>query len=145
VVGRLAAERQNTGTRKRLEASNQFERRQPLTKNSCEVASPAGDHPATYVLKRRLWPKRAILHHRGGDNMSCTKCVLGVFVFVGSLIAADPAIGTWKLNPAKSKFSPGPPPQSATVTYEASGEGVRRTGEAANADGTKNSFEYTAQ
>ena len=34
--------------------------------------------------------------------------------------------GTWKLNVAKSKFSPGPPPKSMTVTYSAAG-----------ADGTK--------
>jgi hypothetical protein len=77
--------------------------------------------------------------------MSITKAALGVFVFAGSLLAADAAIGTWKLNPAKSKFSPGPPPQGATVTYEESGNGVKRTGEMVNADGTKTSFEYTAQ
>ena len=34
--------------------------------------------------------------------------------------------GTWKLNVAKSKFSPGPAPKSMTVTYSAAG-----------ADGTK--------
>jgi hypothetical protein len=28
----------------------------------------------------------------------------------------DRFVGTWKLNVAKSKFSPGPPPKSATVT-----------------------------
>jgi hypothetical protein len=34
-----------------------------------------------------------------------------------ALVAADdPFIGTWKLNVAKSKFSPGPPLQSQTVT-----------------------------
>jgi hypothetical protein len=32
--------------------------------------------------------------------MYCTKSVLGRFVFVGSVIAADPAVGTWKLNVA---------------------------------------------
>jgi hypothetical protein len=77
--------------------------------------------------------------------MSASKAVLAVLVFAGSLAAADAAIGTWKLNVAKSKFSPGPPPQSATVRYEASGGGVKRTGETVNADGTKTSFEYTAQ
>ncbi len=30
--------------------------------------------------------------------------------------AADPLIGTWKLNLAKSKFSPGPAPKSVTAT-----------------------------
>ena len=77
--------------------------------------------------------------------MSCIKLALGLFVLVSSLLAADAAIGTWKLDIGKSKFSPGPPPQSATVTYEDSGGGVKRTGETVNADGSKTSFEYTAQ
>ena len=33
--------------------------------------------------------------------------------------AADPAIGKWELNLAKSKFEPGPPPKSQVRTYEA--------------------------
>jgi hypothetical protein len=61
------------------------------------------------------------------------------------LAAADPAIGTWKLNVAKSKYSPGPVPKSATVTYEVSGDGVKRTGETVTADGQTTSFSYTAQ
>ncbi len=32
--------------------------------------------------------------------------------------AADPAIGTWELNLAKSHFEPGPPPKSQVRTYE---------------------------
>ena len=37
-----------------------------------------------------------------------------------ALVAADnPFVGTWKLNVAKSKFSPGPPLQSQTVTISA--------------------------
>jgi len=28
-----------------------------------------------------------------------------------------PGLGTWKLNVAKSKYSPGPAPKSATVTF----------------------------
>src|SRR5687767_12111337 len=59
--------------------------------------------------------------------------------------AADPAVGTWKLNVAKSKYSPGPAPKSATMTYEASGDGVKRTGQTVSADGQTNSFSYTAQ
>ena len=59
--------------------------------------------------------------------------------------AADPALGTWKLNIAKSKYSPGPAPKSATITYEAAGDGVTRTGETVGADGQTTSFSYTAQ
>lgn len=32
--------------------------------------------------------------------------------------------GTWKLNPAKSKFSPGPAPESMTITYTPSGDAM---------------------
>ena len=61
-----------------------------------------------------------------------------------SLWAADPAIGTWKLNLAKSKYSPGPPPKSATITYEAHGDGITRTGQSVGADGHTTSLQYTA-
>src|SRR5262245_50363035 len=33
--------------------------------------------------------------------------------------------GTWKLNVAKSKFSPGPAPKAMTIVYTAAGEGVK--------------------
>jgi threonine dehydrogenase-like Zn-dependent dehydrogenase len=33
--------------------------------------------------------------------------------------------GTWRLNVAKSKYSPGPPAKSTTVTYEAAGPGYK--------------------
>src|SRR5262245_43185409 len=61
------------------------------------------------------------------------------------LHAADPALGTWKLNVAKSKYSPGPAPKSASVTYETVGDAVKRTGEQIAADGKKSSLSYTAK
>ena len=62
-----------------------------------------------------------------------------------SLWAADAAIGTWKLNAAKSKYSPGPAPKSATITYEETTDGIKRTGDSVAAEGKKTSFEYTAK
>ena len=48
----------------------------------------------------------------------------------------NPFTGTWKLNVAKSKFSPGPAPKSSTVTIEADGkttvESVTAVGETHN-------------
>jgi hypothetical protein len=38
---------------------------------------------------------------------------------------SNPFIGTWKLNTAKSKYSPGPAPQNQTTTYQAQGDGVK--------------------
>ena len=61
------------------------------------------------------------------------------------LHAADPALGTWKLNVAKSKYSPGPAPKSGNLTFESSGDAVKRTGEQVAADGKKSSLSYTAK
>jgi len=56
----------------------------------------------------------------------------------------DPRIGTWKLNVAKSKYSPGPPPQSQTLKVEPSGQGEKVTSEVVNADGTSTTSQYAA-
>jgi len=37
----------------------------------------------------------------------------------------DPFVGTWKLNVAKSKYTPGPAPKSSTSVYEAAGQGYK--------------------
>jgi hypothetical protein len=58
--------------------------------------------------------------------------------------AADPVIGTWKLDVAKSKFSPGPAPKSLTVKFEAAGKGVKLTTDGVGADGQPTHTEYTA-
>jgi len=48
------------------------------------------------------------------------------------LTQSNPFVGTWKLNLASSKFNPGPPPQSQTRTWDASGmvmvNGIGATG-----------------
>jgi hypothetical protein len=77
--------------------------------------------------------------------MRHAKLAVLVFGLAATMFAADPAAGTWKLNVTKSKFSPGPAPKSATVTYQETAAGIKRTGETVNADGTKMSFEYTAK
>jgi hypothetical protein len=49
----------------------------------------------------------------------------------------NPFIGTWKLNLAKSKFDPGPPLRSRTVTVESVGDGVQITIDTADANGNR--------
>ena len=44
-----------------------------------------------------------------------------------TLSAADPALGSWKLNLLKSKFVPGPGFKSETRTYEEQVDGIRVT------------------
>jgi hypothetical protein len=51
--------------------------------------------------------------------------------------AADPVIGTWQLNVAKSKFNPGPAPKSDTRTYAATEQGTAMTWTSVGADGKK--------
>jgi hypothetical protein len=81
--------------------------------------------------------------------------VLGVVVTFGVVLgaglghvsaqASNPRLGTWKLNLAKSKYDPGPAPQSNTMKIEAAGEGEKSTTEGVNAAGTATKTEYTAQ
>jgi hypothetical protein len=60
---------------------------------------------------------------------------IGTGAVIAAAPAADPAIGTWKLNLAKSKFSPGPAPKSQTRTYAESAQGMVLTIKTTAADG----------
>jgi hypothetical protein len=51
------------------------------------------------------------------------------------LAQSNPLIGTWKLNLAKSKFSPGPPPRTQTLTVEADGQNLKSTADTIGAQG----------
>ena len=52
--------------------------------------------------------------------------------------AADPVVGTWTLNAAKSKFDPGPAPKSQTRIYADSAKGMMLTVKTVGADGKEN-------
>lgn len=73
--------------------------------------------------------------------------VAACFVSLGSAAAQAPNshIGTWRLNVAKSKYDPGPAPQSQTVKYEASVGGLKLTSDGVDAKGAKTHAEYTAK
>jgi hypothetical protein len=55
----------------------------------------------------------------------------------------DPFVGTWKLNVAKSKYSPGPPSKSSTVTYEAAGPGYKVSVRTEPASGPVQEWSFT--
>ena len=59
--------------------------------------------------------------------------------------AADQHSGTWKMNPDKSKYSPGPAPKSTTITIEADDKGVKINAEGTNADGSALHVQYDAK
>ena len=56
---------------------------------------------------------------------------------------ANPFVGTWKLNVAKSKFEPGPAPKSQTRTVVAQGDGAKYSFEGVGGDGTPYAYSFT--
>jgi len=58
-------------------------------------------------------------------------------------LAADAVVGTWKLNVAKSTFSPGPAPKSQTRVYSESALGMTVIVKTTAADGKESSTTLT--
>ena len=68
-----------------------------------------------------------------------------VLVF-GAVAFADNNVGTWKLNVAKSSFSPGPGPKSQTLKIEAWGDdGLKYTADGVGPDGKPSHAEFQAK
>ena len=55
---------------------------------------------------------------------------------------SDPAVGTWKLNPAKSRYSPGPVPKSNVLTITAVENGLKVSGQGTDGAGKPTSVNY---
>jgi hypothetical protein len=66
------------------------------------------------------------------------------FAGLAVCLAADPNMGTWKLNEAKSKFSPGAT-KNITVVYEAAGDSVKITVDGVTSDGKPVHHEWTGK
>lgn len=72
--------------------------------------------------------------------------VISMLALTVVAFAADSNIGTWKLNSAKSKYSPGPAPKSQTLKIEAWGEdGVKYTADGVGADSKPTHSEFQAK
>jgi len=61
------------------------------------------------------------------------------------LQAADQFTGSWKLNLAKSTYSPGMPPKSQTTKLQLMKDGIREIVDRVNADGTMTHWDYVAK
>ena len=61
-------------------------------------------------------------------------CVLGAAAAAAEM--QDSIVGTWTLNVAKSKFTPGPGPKSMTRTYKQSAQGTALSFKGVAADGS---------
>jgi hypothetical protein len=66
------------------------------------------------------------------------------FLAGGACFAADSQMGSWKLNEAKSKFTPGVP-KNSVVVYEAVGDQVKVTVEGTDAKGKPTRNEWTGR
>jgi len=62
-----------------------------------------------------------------------------------ALAGANPLVGTWRLNLAKSKLRASPAPKSVVVKVEPKGGGISVALSVVNADGTKGQLGYTAK
>ena len=77
-------------------------------------------HASLRTKKRDLIEAPYTSNFPGGYMQTVFKILaVGALFALGTsaALAADPAIGTWKLNLAKSTFSPGPAPRSQVRTY----------------------------
>jgi hypothetical protein len=76
----------------------------------------------------------------------CALVGLSVLVLTAVVSAEDNNVGTWKLNPSKSHYSPGPAPKSQTLKIEAWGDdGVKYAADGVGADGKPTHTEFQAK
>jgi hypothetical protein len=61
--------------------------------------------------------------------------VASLLFVTATAMAAAPVIGTWHINLAKSKFSPGPAPKSDVRTYRSGADGTTMTWKSTSASG----------
>ena len=71
-------------------------------------------------------------------------CLLVSALGVSTLAQGNSSVGSWKLNVAKSKFSPDPAPKSVSLKIEATGMAATTTVDAVAADGATQHWTYTS-
>jgi len=80
-----------------------------------------------------------------GMKRQITFSIALLFTTAVFLQAADHFTGTWTLNVAKSKYSPGMPPKAQTTKLETMKDGIREIVDRVNADGSKTHWDFTAK
>jgi hypothetical protein len=82
-------------------------------------------------------------------NNRLRACALGMLVGALTLFAAtaaaDQASGTWKMNPEKSKYSPGPMPKNLTVVVECDDANYKIDATGTDGDGKPMHVQYSAK
>jgi hypothetical protein len=110
--------------------------------------------PKWYSIERKVGSRRSSIRKKGvamskqrSVNRIARLLPLIAFLLVSSAALhaqLDPAVGTWQLDLAKSKYAPGTAPANLRVTVEAAGQGVRVTATTVRQNGQKIVVEYTA-
>jgi hypothetical protein len=70
-------------------------------------------------------------------------CLLTLLVCATPLFAADPFVGTWTLNTAKTKYTTGTPPKNITLVIEEQGPNLQVTATGTSSDGSPISVKFT--
>lgn len=78
-----------------------------------------------------------------------TGVILGILALAAVPVALaaqapEPIVGTWRLDPAKSTYKPGPAPKSTTLVIEAAGKGIKVAVDVVNPDGSPLKWGFTS-
>jgi hypothetical protein len=71
--------------------------------------------------------------------------LLVAFALNVPIAAADEQSGTWKMDPAKSTYSPGPAAKSITLKIESDGDNIKYSSDGIDPAGNPTHVEYTAK
>ena len=75
--------------------------------------------------------------------MTLLRLAAAILTIAGSLSAADPFVGTWKMNPEKSVYKQGSPPKEQIATITVQGSDMTVSVAAVTAEGKKTLVSYT--
>src|SRR5262245_2878004 len=150
------AEPQHLGQMRVLERQRAGELVVLLVERAAGHEDPDGHRCRTIIVRRAsdvciVWRAPHANAETGGrmrlrpGRIGPSVVILAVLAVAGvSYAQSDPAVGTWKLNVAKSKYTPGPLPKSNTVTIAAVPNGVHVTAKGEDAAGKPTGIDYTA-
>lgn len=77
-----------------------------------------------------------------GSSLFITSAPAELLAQRGTAAADDPLVGTWRLDLARSRYSPGPPVRSETRTYTRDAAGIKGTIDRHYADGRREVIDY---
>src|ERR1700693_438030 len=85
-------------------------------------------------LTRDSFARRRLVMRKNLLMVSLAACC-AIVLSTSVALAGENWLGTWKLNAAKSKFSPGPGPKNEMLKFEATPAGIKLTHDGVDAEG----------